>query len=67
MNRTGRSGGLAILWRQLFDCAVLSYSLNFINVVVSTARGPNWRFIGFYGYPDSGKRRDSWDLLRTLS
>lgn len=23
--------------------------------------------VGFYGYPDSERRRDSWDLLRTLA
>ncbi|MCH82709.1 endonuclease/exonuclease/phosphatase family protein [Trifolium medium] len=28
---------------------------------------PKWRLTGFYGYPDSGRRQDSWDLLRTLA
>lgn len=36
VDKTGRSGGLAILWRQPFDCTVLSYSSNFINVKVSS-------------------------------
>lgn len=22
---------------------------------------------GFYGYPESGRRRDSWDLIRMLA
>ncbi|GAU36460.1 hypothetical protein TSUD_166260 [Trifolium subterraneum] len=28
---------------------------------------PSWRLTGFYGYPENERRRDSWDLLRTLS
>ncbi|KAH9684395.1 reverse transcriptase domain-containing protein [Citrus sinensis] len=26
-----------------------------------------WRLTGFYGYPESSRRRESWDLLRLLS
>ncbi|XP_019178334.1 PREDICTED: uncharacterized protein LOC109173550 [Ipomoea nil] len=28
---------------------------------------PKWRLTGFYGYSDRGRRRESWQLLRTLS
>ncbi|MCH90734.1 endonuclease/exonuclease/phosphatase family protein [Trifolium medium] len=28
---------------------------------------PKWRLTGFYGYPENERRRDSWDLLRTLA
>lgn len=59
VDRVGRSGGLALLWRHLFDCRILNFSSNFINVEVSTAGRPSWHLIGFYGYPESGRRRDS--------
>lgn len=36
-------------------------------VEVSQLRGPLWRLTGFYAYPESGRRCDSWDLLRTLA
>ncbi|GAU12281.1 hypothetical protein TSUD_141890 [Trifolium subterraneum] len=39
--------------------------MNFINLDANHPTYPKWRFIGFYRYPDSGRRRDSWDLLRT--
>jgi len=28
---------------------------------------PKWWFTGFYGYPETDRRRESWDLLRTLA
>lgn len=39
----------------------------FIDVDVVSVNGPSWRFTGFYGYPNSGRRQESWDLLRTLA
>jgi hypothetical protein len=35
-------------------------------MVIDTDRG-NWRLTGYYGYPNGGRRRASWDFLRTLS
>lgn len=67
VDRTGRSGGLALFWRHPFECNVLNYNSNFINVEVSSVGRPVWRLRGFYGYPETGRRRDSWDLIRTLS
>lgn len=29
--------------------------------------GTWWWFTGYYGYPDRGRRRESWDLLRANS
>lgn len=67
VDKVGRSGGLAILWKHPFDRTVTRYSSNFIDVEVCKKHGPIWRLTGFYGYPGSGRRRDSWDLLRTLA
>lgn len=58
---------MALLWHHPFDCQVISYSRKFINVEVSVVGRPLWRFIGFYDYPESGRRRDFWDLLRNLA
>ncbi|KAL0408409.1 UNVERIFIED_CONTAM: hypothetical protein Sradi_1775300 [Sesamum radiatum] len=36
--------------------------------ITVTENGKNsWRFTGFYGHPDAGQRKESWDLLRNLS
>ncbi|XP_039682996.1 uncharacterized protein [Medicago truncatula] len=62
----GRSGGLAVLWRNSAHCSITSYSLNFINMSIQDPiKGP-WRLTAFYGYPEHGRRRNSWDLLRSL-
>jgi exonuclease III len=67
VDRIGRSGGLAMFWRSSLNCQLLDYSQNHISVeVIDTDRG-NWRLTGYYGYPNGGRRRASWDFLRTLS
>jgi hypothetical protein len=56
-----------MFWHSSIDCSVLDYSQNHISIeIVDTNRG-NWRLTGFYGFPNGGQRRVSWDLLRTLS
>jgi hypothetical protein len=67
VDRIGRSGGLALLWRNNINCQIINYSQNFINAEVNTEGATPWRFTGFYGYPEQDRRRDSWDLLRSLA
>jgi hypothetical protein len=67
VDRVGRSGGLALFWNSSHNCQILDYSQNHISVeITDTVRG-NWRLTGYYGYPNGGRRRASWDFLRTLS
>jgi len=67
VNSNGRSGGLALFWSNSFNCKVLNFSSNHINVEVNDpSRGP-WQFTGFYGFPEGGRRRDSWNFLMNLS
>jgi hypothetical protein len=67
VDRIGRSGGLAVLWRNKLQCRILNYSQNFINVEVSSDNWSTWRCTGFYGFPEKERRRESWDLLRELA
>ena len=64
----GRSGGLVLLWREGTYICFKSCSHSHINVVVNGegSKSP-WRFIGFYGHPDTEKRYTSWQLLETLN
>jgi hypothetical protein len=41
----------------------LNYSRNFINLVVED-KEEEWRLTCYYGYPERGRRRQAWDLLR---
>lgn len=47
----GRSGGLAILWKDVDHAKLLSYSQNHIDMEVMTNGMMNWRLTGFYGEP----------------
>lgn len=67
VDRHGRSGGLAMLWCKNSTCEILNYSQNYINMLIHEERQQPWRLTGFYGLPDRGQRRQSWDMLRSLS
>jgi hypothetical protein len=67
VDRIGRSGGLACLWKLPFECNLINYSTNFINMEVTNQLHQQWRFTGFYGYPEIERRTESWDLLKTLA
>lgn len=63
----GRSGGLALLWRESDQEKLLSLSKNHIDVELTIRDLPPWRLTGFYGEPDRNLRRRTWDLLRHLA
>ncbi|KAH9697393.1 reverse transcriptase domain-containing protein [Citrus sinensis] len=63
----GRSGGLALLWKGTNTVSLLKFSSNFIDAEVEVPELWKWRLTGFYGYPETSRRRESWDLLRLLS
>jgi hypothetical protein len=67
VNCTGRSGGLAFMWRNSFHCSITNFSSNHIDVEVEDNINGNWRLTGFYGFPGSSRRRDSWNFLRQLA
>ncbi|PNX78150.1 hypothetical protein L195_g034126, partial [Trifolium pratense] len=67
VNREGRGGGLAFMWRSSFHCSVTNFSSNHVDVEVADAVNGNWRLTGIYGFPGSGRRRDSWNFLKQLS
>ena len=50
----GRSGGLAMLWKEGADVSFKSCSNGHIDVVVSEGASAHpWRATGFYGHPDA--------------
>ncbi|GLT27731.1 hypothetical protein SLA2020_027080 [Shorea laevis] len=67
VDRSGRSGGVAVLWTNEVQLSLRSYSRNHINMGVDNLGHHTWRFTGFYGYPERNRRRSSWALLRELA
>ena len=62
----GRSGGLAVMWKNTVACTVDSSSLNHIDIMILKDQSPHWRLTCFYGMPERERRTDSWDLIRQL-
>lgn len=63
----GKSGGLALLWRDAVIVAVQSYSRWHIHVEASWQGSLNCNLTGFYGHPKTAKRKDSWKLIEFIS
>jgi hypothetical protein len=66
VDRIGRGGGLAFLWKKSINCNITNYSTNHIHIEVIDAIKGKWRLTGFYGMPEGGRRKESWNLLRRL-
>lgn len=62
----GKSGGLALLWKDPISVTIKSFSIGHIDCIVSYAE-LTWRFACFYGQPVATLRRFSWDLMRRLN
>ncbi|XP_030508978.2 uncharacterized protein LOC115723633 [Cannabis sativa] len=62
----GKSGGVALLWRDSDDIKVLGYGVNYIDAEVTEKDGNCWRLTGLYGEPNRSLRRNTWDQIRTL-
>ncbi|XP_015384889.1 uncharacterized protein LOC107176616 [Citrus sinensis] len=67
VNKVGRSGGLALNLKLAYKVQLLNFGRTFIDVQVENAEVGKWRYTGFYGFPEMSRRRDSWELLRSLS
>ncbi|XP_060961066.1 uncharacterized protein LOC133031553 [Cannabis sativa] len=62
----GRSGGLAMLWKNQEEVSVDTFSENHIDCKVSFEGQREFRFTGVYGEPNRSLRRKTWELLTTL-
>nr|POE46431.1 hypothetical protein CFP56_41678 [Quercus suber] len=62
-----KGGGLALLWKAGTDVWVDSFSNYHIDYIVHGGLVNACRLTDFYGEPDTGRRRDGWNMLRMLS
>ena len=64
----GRSGGLALCWKDKDLVGIQNFSQCHINAIIKPTMGKNgWKFTGFYGHLVWTKRHESWSLLRHLN
>ncbi|XP_074342276.1 uncharacterized protein LOC141679766 [Apium graveolens] len=63
----GRSGGIALLWKEKEQVDILGFSQHHIDARVKGDNTIEWRLTGVYGEPDRLQRHKTWDLLRNLA
>jgi hypothetical protein len=52
----GRSGGLALLWREEVSVEIKNYSQHHINAVIKYHQNSTpWKLMGFYGHSEVAK------------
>ena len=64
--KLNRGGGLVLFWRSSIDVPVVGSSKNFIDAIINRNKEDDWQFIEFYGEPETHKRLESWEQLRSL-
>ncbi|KAF5464386.1 hypothetical protein F2P56_014464 [Juglans regia] len=64
----GRSGGIALLWKNDVNIVIKNYSRSHIHATLqdNTTADDSWFFTGVYGQPDPSRRHETWNLLRSL-
>jgi exonuclease III len=63
----GRSGGLALFWRDNQDLEIQNFTRRHINAIVKEVDTEvSWKLTCFYGHPVAAKRHESWALLEHL-
>ena len=53
-------------WKDSINCSVISFSKHQIDLEVRDTVKGVWRLTSFYSCPERSRRRESWDLVRTL-
>ncbi|XP_074374118.1 uncharacterized protein LOC141714500 [Apium graveolens] len=67
VDRGGRGGGLAVLWKGPLQCQISGYSQHHIDVVFLENNVESWRLSCYYGHPERTRRRESWALICKLA
>ncbi|TYH19504.1 hypothetical protein ES288_A05G357000v1 [Gossypium darwinii] len=66
VNSEGRSGGLALMWKEGVNVSIQSFSKHHIDSIVNLENNKIMRVTGFYGHANLSLRHNSWDILRRV-
>ncbi|PPS00757.1 hypothetical protein GOBAR_AA19910 [Gossypium barbadense] len=66
VNAIGKSGGLAMMWKESIKVEIKNYSNNHIDCLIHLENDKVVHFKGYYGNGDPKKRQSSWDMLRKV-
>lgn len=67
VDKVGRSGGLAIMWRRNISVKVCGSSLNHIDVQIFEGGVAKRRLTCYYDFPERARRSDAWEMIRHLA
>lgn len=65
--KEGRGGGIALFWKASVNLEVVDSSNYYIDILIEKGTDNEWRFTGFYGEPETSRRTEAWDSLRSLN
>lgn len=64
--RKDKARGLVLFWKEEFKLEIETFLKHHIDTTINKNSADEWRFTGFYGEPDTQKRHEAWDRLRSL-
>lgn len=62
----GKSGRLALLWKEEIGLSIHSFSKHHIHATIKTYLNQHWCLTGVYGHPKASTRGQVWNLLKYL-
>ena len=66
VSKVSLGSGLTLFWKKGVVVDIESSSLNHIDVLINKGKEDEWMFTGFYGPPETQRRVESLDLIRSL-
>ena len=58
---------MALLWKNEGGITVVNSCHNFIDFEVVHDQMGRWRYTGYYGFPERGRRTKAWNMLQNLA
>ena len=65
--RLNRGGGLVLFWKNSINIDVVDSHRYYIDTIINGNTEIVWRFTGFYGEPETHRRSEAWNKLRSLN
>ena len=65
--KEGCGGGLVLFWKSTVNLEVINSSQYYNDTWIHRSSKHEWRFTSFYEKPNTSKRIEAWDNLRTLN
>ncbi|XP_050264146.1 uncharacterized protein LOC126708397 [Quercus robur] len=67
VSRVNRGGGLVLFWKNSVNLTVVDSHRYYIDTIINGNSENEWRFTGFYGEPETSRRIEAWNKLRSLN